>query len=550
MARPSQSRKPLTTYSHRRSRTRTNNQVDKLQSSPLQPLEDVSLSEMVHRMKKRSREVTRVSPLAESNVALDMEDAVQRLAKKPRTVSQPDFDIPSSSPIGDASIHPGPLQTQDINEARFHTPRALAPLDPLRPSTSNTQLASSEEPEFSPLPVAKRIVSCTSSGNLKENSSRGLASPFHSRPSSCAPSPKGTVKSHAKSNKRPPFHTKSRTLSAAFNPATLTQTSCMTTVLDNDQRVSSLLSPAISNPCATQMQLPLGSNRKSKSNLNMHIRTGSIPIMPSTDNSFEPWLVPPTALTSSQFASRIDVDTDHPSFYFDVPNEVSTPPRKRRATTGALPLDQVCLHADATRADLSNPQARPGAFESDIYANMKDSARPSTITPSIFIGRRPPRRRSRTINHIAGVGLFSSVQDSSTSASGADIDFPNNGAYGQVLFNQRVYLDGLSSVISATSPSLGLTSTLPPAVPLTASTSLSFRPTSVSVPALESVFASGSPQIAASAPEHRRSPGSDSDELRDLFSVLGLDGTSPVYFEGKFICSDNPRQQEWISVIC
>ncbi|KAG2346833.1 hypothetical protein BDR05DRAFT_752562 [Suillus weaverae] len=172
------------TYAHKRGRTKA---AAKLLSSPLEDLppdrDDITRSEMSRRMLKRSR-----------GVAHEDDDTVRlkgRVAKRARQAVQ------SYAPEAEVDIDA--FQTPFPSAEYVHASSVTRPLVP---------------EEFSPVPNVKRILSRTSSRNLKENStSLPLASPFHSRPSS--PHTGSTTKAKARSS-RIPLHLKSRTLSGAF----------------------------------------------------------------------------------------------------------------------------------------------------------------------------------------------------------------------------------------------------------------------------------------------------------------------------------------------
>ncbi|KAG2142820.1 uncharacterized protein EDB93DRAFT_1292199 [Suillus bovinus] len=178
-------RKPVkVTYAHKRGRA---NAAAKLMSSPLEALppdrDDITRSEMSRRMLKRSRGVAN-----EDDDTVRLKGHVVKRAKK--TVAS---DIPEAEAGVDV------FQTPFPSAEYVHSSSVTRPLVP---------------EEFSPVPNVNRILSRTSSRNLKENSpSLSLASPFHSRPSS--PHTGLTTKAKARSS-RIPLHLKSRTLSGAF----------------------------------------------------------------------------------------------------------------------------------------------------------------------------------------------------------------------------------------------------------------------------------------------------------------------------------------------
>ncbi|KAG1770207.1 hypothetical protein EDD22DRAFT_91503 [Suillus occidentalis] len=172
------------TYAHKRGRAKA---AAKLLSSPLEALpldrDDITRSEMSRRMLKRSR-----------GVANEGEDTMRlkgRLVKRARQA------VESDAPEAEANVDM--FQTPFPSAEYVHSSSVTRPLVP---------------EEFSPVPIVKRILSRTSSRNLKENdTSLPLASPFHSRPSS--PHTASATKAKARSS-RIPLHLKSRTLSGAF----------------------------------------------------------------------------------------------------------------------------------------------------------------------------------------------------------------------------------------------------------------------------------------------------------------------------------------------
>lgn len=172
------------TYAHKRGRARA---AAKLLSSPLEALppdrDDITRSEMSRRMLKRSR-----------GVANEGDDTVRlkgRLVKRARQA------VESAAPEAEANVDA--FQTPFPSAEYVHSSSVMHPLVP---------------EELSPVPIVKRILSRTSSRNLKENdTSLPLASPFHSRPSS--PHAASATKPKARSS-RVPLHLKSRTLSGAF----------------------------------------------------------------------------------------------------------------------------------------------------------------------------------------------------------------------------------------------------------------------------------------------------------------------------------------------
>jgi hypothetical protein len=158
----------------------------------------LSRSEMSHRMLKRSHS----SEVSQSVMGRDPSAMLERNSKKPKHTRA---DAPDTNPMEFFDF-----DQFDINDAsQFKTPFPAAGTEHFELKSSVGQLVPPEK--FSPLPVARRILSRTSSQNLKENvscSTRKLASPFSSRPGSVTSSPKN----HTRNKHRPP-HLRSRTLS-------------------------------------------------------------------------------------------------------------------------------------------------------------------------------------------------------------------------------------------------------------------------------------------------------------------------------------------------
>ncbi|GBE86537.1 hypothetical protein SCP_0904160 [Sparassis crispa] len=366
---------------------------------------------------------------------------------------------------------------------------------------------------FSPLPVSRFLLSRTSSRNLKENSSRIgtrlLASPFSSRPGSRTSSPKAGAKT--KATKRPTFHSKSRTLSnSTFKHSINTNSSISGPRAD-------ILDPSVGVSGSFYSNTPSTASipDKPKASSTLHIRTGSIPSVPSHQDFSQTWLVPPQKLSRSP----PPVDPEHPSFFTHVPNQMSTPPRKRRATTGAWQLNQNYPQPDDPNRPM--PDQSTG-----VKAMMVDPSTPSSSPPE---APRPPRRRRRT------------VLSFSTERSALDFSVPLsdlNNAQSSRTHTRAVQAPNDSMLVDLCRPaqsSLGhaLESTLNSVPEAPAITSLSVPTSPIAfAPALDAAYlrsrlaSLGSP---LSSPAHgsRRGPPtthSDSeDELRDLFSVLGLD---------------------------
>ena len=338
-------------------------------------------------MKKRSRQVASTQEAVER----DVED---RLAKKLKRPSDLDLrSIAQMSPVPTVPStpvhHDGltlPLDTQQIYDSLFETP--------FHPSDDILIKSYAEPDQLSPLPIGRRMLSRTSSRNLKENvgSARlGLASPFSSRPTSRTSSPRRSSKPPGKR----PLHLKSRTLSSSFlsKQARSTNMSQSVNSCRQDSTYDSIFSPTTHAPAPV---------------LSAHSRTASIPTMPSgllDQIPAEDWLVPAKALSRSppslEDMDLDDIATEHPSFYLDAPVQISTPPRKRRTTVTlrnfrlSPPQKQ---HPDAVSMDLTAPVAAAGEDKSVLSAEG-DS------------GPAHPRRRRRTVVHMSSDSIFSSALD-------------------------------------------------------------------------------------------------------------------------------------------
>ncbi|KAH8104057.1 hypothetical protein BXZ70DRAFT_924178 [Cristinia sonorae] len=242
--------------------------------------------------------------------------------------------------------------------ASYETPYISFPKDPsiVSRSTSSGSL--------SPVPALHRVLSPVCSRNLNENLSRrslrGLASPFNSRPGSRAASPDFSTQGPAK---RPRIHAKSRTLSSDM--ATLTQ------IPDGSARNST------------------SAGLQAKAQTTNHGRTASIPVISSVSlDHLDPdiWAIPPKALSRSptSFGDHHG-ELEHPSFYFDVPDAVSTPARKTRKISSIYTEDYFFAGGEASLGE-----AAP------------------IITP---VSPPPGRRRRRTILQAPDDSLFSSMLD-------------------------------------------------------------------------------------------------------------------------------------------
>ncbi|KAA1468907.1 hypothetical protein DENSPDRAFT_927731 [Dentipellis sp. KUC8613] len=312
----SSARRP-TTYSHRKKRSKAQNNVS--MSSPLRNTdsEEIPRSEMSARMKKRARQTINNThfPLSQEQ---DLAEATRKPKRMKRTpASQNDHGIHDITLAPAPLLHDFtiPLKGSDIASISFQTPHHVNPPKKTPSSSSGFALASSALPEpLSPLPRVRRMLSRTSSRNLKENSGsiKSLASPFHSRSASKAGSPK------KKKTKKPAFYTKARTLSDA--------NACNDQVMKDDEHVPINHSVLFDSP---------RSLRRSTSHDRFSVH------LPSTNMfdhlSEEVWFRPPKALSRSPFDENIlpaetplpDWSYDTSAFFGDVPQGQSTPLDKR-----------------------------------------------------------------------------------------------------------------------------------------------------------------------------------------------------------------------------
>lgn len=389
---------------------------------------------------------------------------------------------------------------------------SMFPSSAVRPSTAPDQL--------SPLPLAKRILSRTSSRNFKENagqrSSRSLASPFNSRPGSRASSPKKPPK------KRRGHHTKSRTLS---------QSGALKEKIVDRNIPASL---------QTNAGLPLHPNATHISDIDAHDkapaaahnRASSIPTFrPALDQT---WLVPPKTLSRSSPVAdsdtegdnlrRMNVDHEHPSFGRDAPLYVSTPPRRQRSATVGAWAHGLMPQIDA------EPPPPVHSFRYDSEVDMTDSSRPGSPTDSRPARANPPRRRRRTIVHMSSDSLFSSSLDFSALMSETERlprAPPQDGS--------RSPQETVAAANSELAPAFSLHNSPVETSRRTSSDRTvtlarcgSFVPDSLALAADGDVNLPGPMHSSRNSSRSARlGPGVDGDELLDLFSVLGLDGAFP-----------------------
>ncbi|KAI0048747.1 hypothetical protein FA95DRAFT_1678089 [Auriscalpium vulgare] len=327
-----QGRKRLTTYASRKIRHCA---FQGASSSPLQDIdrEDITISEMSRRMKKRARQ-------APGRAAhLDSDDA-NRKAKKLKPTPN------SSSGLGLDSTLPT-LPTLMSNEYLISlndgtdTFSYQTPFNQSPKSASHSVIGSVMD-RMSPVPTGRRSLSRTSSRNLKENSNllQSLASPFHSRSASKTGSP--TKKN--KKGKKPPFYMKTRTRSDAEPP------------VERDELLVS----------ASAAESP-----RHKSLLHHCRRTsGSSTAYMLQQVSDEDWFRPAKALSRSPFTDDyVPPDTPLPdwsfsteAFFGNVPRETSTPQKRAAARsdegTPSAPNTPERTLKDATVAEADQSCSR------------------------------------------------------------------------------------------------------------------------------------------------------------------------------------------------
>ena len=357
------------TYAHKRRRVQ--NAGKKLLSSPLEALppdmDDLTRTQMARRMLKRSRRVALAEQLEDKNVDHIREHLAKRIKRTQQRVSNLE-----------------PIDTSPQDNFTFQTPF------PSSQSVHESAVAQPPVPEqLSPVPVAKRLMSRTSSRSLKENSARSqvLASPFSSRPGSAASSPKHKGRERpSRRVSRISLHAKSRTLSGTFKENTRH-------VLRKDSTAS--LKDTNREPSAR------------------HIKHQRYPSSPSTSymrSQFaqEDWIAPPKAL-SRTFDDYDEIPSpdgsvhSNASFYIDQPQSCSTPATSRRRK---LP-------------DMHGRQTRTDNFLAS-FSLRKDSTDGGGLDIEMIDGTLPSRRQ--TI-HLSGNSIFSS-SDEFTIGS---LSMPNGG---------------------------------------------------------------------------------------------------------------------------
>lgn len=503
--------KPPVTYArrHRARSAAAQNTTVSLPSSPLEELspskQDVPISEMTRRMKKRSRQVS-------SGGDESLRDASYRSAKKLKRRSQGDLrasehvslapTVPST-PVMLQDAPTFPLDSQQIYDSLFETPACT--------TTEDTIMRSYLQPiapeDLSPVPVSRRMLSRTSSRNFKENR-KSLASPFNSRPASRAASPRRYSKTPIK-----PLQNRSRTFSSSNysqhrKSASVSRYTNSQTEETKDSIFDSIYSSA---------QAPASHATQS------HTRTGSIPNVSSNllDHiSTEDWLVPPKAMSRSP-PSLEDMDLDdfsaeHPSFYFDAPVQASSPPRRRRTTVTLRdfrPMVSNRSQSDSMLLDSTQPSA-----SQDITVTEDGSKNPTSNL----------RGRRRTVVHMSGDSIFSSALDFSAYMTEGSPTKVHKILVPPVNLSSR----GLSATQSAPGPPA------PPGLDPAFSPAPVFFPPPAGTPESNSANVSITtaclarqvpptpyvprPSLSRRTRSLLESP--ESDKLHEMFTSLGLDG--------------------------
>ncbi|CCM02565.1 uncharacterized protein FIBRA_04668 [Fibroporia radiculosa] len=482
-------------------------------SSPVKVLpqhkEDVTINEITHRIAKRSHQ-----PVGSSG----LEPHEWRQPK--RAKQSPGLDAPRTLPSISSTCSSDDVYssafTEDclvLAEMLYKTPR------PVSPSDTSVQSQLSEPQDFSPVPIAKRMLSRTSSRNLKENQVCHLASPFSSRPGSRHASPMYAPVRKRGGLQHSRSHVKSRTLSTGLNAAQLISKEKSYSGADTRARVPS-------SPHSRSQGNNINPLSIVKTSGTVHTRTSSIPTKFSVHGyESDPWLVHPKQLTQSAW-----LDTEHSSFYLDTPNGISTPLRRCRATTGDLWMQTN-----------NSEDESPGAGITEGDAERLDLSLLNPPAVNAFVGHSPPRRRRRTMNYNADDGLlFSSILDFSSISKGKASSLPCgiSGVASTNAMNGPAHPDNVPGLSDSFAElNLSLASAFSPTASSYGHDNYSNRPT----PALATTKASGHPVGYAeetSLPKHvspstrQKTTDSNGDKLGNLFSILGIaacrNGTSPA----------------------
>lgn len=253
----------------------------------------------------------------------------------------------------------------------------------------------------------------------------------------------------------------------------------------------------------------------------LHTRTSSIPAMSSgilQDLSTKDWLAPPKVLSRSATASSEDMSLDsfqaeHPSFYFNVPATISTPPRQRSTT---VTQKSFLNQANQLEYDLSVSLQPLSRTEEDVaLSDYSDMPRPS-------------RRRRRTVVHMSSDSIFSSALDFSAYSSDDYLTDNSHPSVNTQSSPSRVDTE-LQKTITALDPAFSpaltagvLSQPIEPEANIEASASTQSAPSKII--SSDYIPSSRHTSSAAISPISFSNADAGANELREMFSSLGLEG--------------------------
>ena len=360
---------PLTTYTHRRRKTR----VLHASSSPLKAIDrEVSVVEMAQRMKKRARQSTNCPrPGHEKGLG-----GSQKILKRSKNTHTDAPTPPDSGAMRSSSVFP--LESlvslnDETNNLQYQTPFNMSPVSsPTAPDS------------MSPVPPSRRHLSGTGSRNLKENKIvKRLASPFHSRSVSKSCSRSGsTTNSPKKKAKKPPFYIKTRTRSEAN--------------ADPGENVSDEVLFPVSGSLPSQRSLKTGV-------CGPHLDDSSTAYL-LQNLSGQDWLKPAKALSRSSFPDDY-VPPGTPFQEWDYPSETFLGGVPLQTSTPNAVKDTLRRHI-STDATLSPPNTSVPTHPGDVNTNTTDSFNP---------GR--PESPLDTLQYPNHDNIFSSFIDASPTIS-------------------------------------------------------------------------------------------------------------------------------------
>lgn len=537
------SRRPLAIYSaKRRQRSISNPHYRPVgPSSPLKQLgsqdADLSVAEMSRRMMKRSRSglsrsgsastgaspndpndegdgrVRDVRPAKKSRVGCELEDA-KAMRVPLQTILEPGSNIPA-----DDSGMSVDMDLTSVLQLKTPTPREDTA--PMLPGATHIPTRDREAPDFlSPLPSnhsSKRILAHrASSTQLKENRMRisgairsasasnagsgllsaaplSLASPFNSRPGS--PSRKRLAS--RRSSKKGTGKTLNRTRSVGTDLRRKATMRSYSRAVSPDS-TGATLNRHPSHPTSL-------ASRKDKEEwfISPRLKQPGLNTSPSTR--------PQTPTSQVPYGRET-------SFFSASPQACSTPVPRNRATVLDVPPTPGFLDPDATpRLPLTFQSAAVLSFD-----NKKDDSILDGPTP-----RAHPLRRSAALDSLLNAedSLFpdSDIHDAPRLPNEQLDEQPKSTApIDKARRRMTIHLSQDSIFSSAMDLSVSMTGKRP----------LMSAPSQVgqsSVPAAASTGNSSDPELPVppSSPAMPVSPASsEGDELRDMFSILGLDGMS------------------------